>query len=150
MFPSIVIIRKNSDTLISPNFRESEFFTKCPDFRNDNHLLDGRLITAIQAVRDFIGAPVYITSSYRTKQCNKDCGGSPGSLHLQGMALDFTTASCNSLIIENISQYGKLFLLLHSCGIKGFGLYPAHIHIDTRAKGTQSYKQYKFTMWNLN
>jgi len=150
MFGTTTIIHRNSNEQLTPNFRELEFFTKCPDFKGQNHILDARLITAVQAVRNFMNVPVYITSTFRTKQCNAECGGSPGSWHLNGMALDFTTASCNSLIIDDIKNCGKLFVLLHSCGIKGFGLYPGHIHIDTRPKGSQSHGKYKFSMWSLN
>jgi len=134
MFGTTTIIHRNSNEQLTPNFRELEFFTKCPDFKGQNHILDARLITAVQAVRNFMNVPVYITSTFRTKQCNAECGGSPGSWHLNGMALDFTTASCNSLIIHDIQKWRKPFVPLHSLGIKRLGLFTRIISIYTAAQ----------------
>ena len=46
--------------------------------------------TVLQPVRDFIGTPIEITSGYRNVGLNGRVGGSSTSLHMQGIAADFT------------------------------------------------------------
>jgi len=65
-----ISIFKDSALQITPSFKLNEFFCKCPDYAKTSHLLDFRLITAVQAVRDYYLMPVFITSSYRTPFCN--------------------------------------------------------------------------------
>ncbi len=143
----ITTIIRNSQKRVSKNFLEREFFTKCPDYTRNTHILDSRLIFAVQVIRNFISEPVFITSSYRTFLCNQLSGGAPDSFHLKGMALDFMVRN-HKLVADQIRNCDDLFSLLYSCGIKGFGIYKGHFHIDTRQKGAESYGQYDYTLWD--
>ena len=48
------------------------------------------LIPAMQAVRDALDHPIFISSGYRSPRLNAAVHGSPGSDHLTGHAADFT------------------------------------------------------------
>jgi len=50
-----ISIFKDSLIQVTPSFKLNEFFSKCPDFAKTSHLLDFRLITAVQAIRDYYG-----------------------------------------------------------------------------------------------
>jgi uncharacterized protein YcbK (DUF882 family) len=43
----------------------------------------------LDSIRDIADMPFYVTSDYRTPDENKRVGGSPTSLHMQGVAVDF-------------------------------------------------------------
>ncbi len=68
----------------------SEYFTldefESPD--TGQVMLDGVLFAALDDCRRAIGAPVEVTSGYRTAAHNRAVGGKPGSLHLIGAAAD--------------------------------------------------------------
>ena len=128
-------IHRGSDKLLTPHFRESEFFCKSVDFKKDYHLLDLSLIMAAEIIREFVNSPVLILSSFRTVEGNKVCGGAPDSFHLKGMALDLRCPSKQSLINFNLSQRGFLYHSLRSADINGFGISERFLHIDTRSFG---------------
>jgi hypothetical protein len=48
------------------------------------------LAPGMQEVRDLIGAPIHISSGYRSPMVNAAVGGSRSSQHTQGLACDFT------------------------------------------------------------
>jgi hypothetical protein len=131
----LIKIHRGSDKLLTPHFRESEFFCKSVDFKRDYHLLDRSLIMAAEIVREFVDAPVLISSSFRTPEGNKVCGGAPDSFHLRGMALDLRCPSKQSLISENLFRRGFLYHSLRCAGINGFGISERFLHIDTRSFG---------------
>jgi len=128
-------IHRNSNKLLTPHFRESEFFCKSVDFKGDFHLLNRSLIMAAEIIREFVDAPVLITSSFRTVTGNKDCGGAPDSFHLKGMALDLRCPSKQGFINISLSQRGFFYHSLRSAGINGFGISERFLHIDTRSFG---------------
>ena len=72
-------IHRVSSVLLTPHFRESEFFCQSVDFKRDFHLLDQSLIMADEIVREFADAPVLMSSSFHTVAGNKACGGAPDS-----------------------------------------------------------------------
>ena len=133
MFSTII---KNSTDACSKSFKLGEFFTKCPDYLPDNHLLDSRLISAAQIIRDFTDNPVYITSSFRTPRCNSRFGGAVNSYHLTGRAIDFTCQGYNLEIQRAILSKGNLYKSLRNLSINGFGFARNFIHIDVRATGS--------------
>jgi hypothetical protein len=128
-------IHRGSSKLLTPHFRESEFFCKSVDFKKEYHLLDQSLIMAAEIIREFVDTPVLILSSFRTFEGNKVCGGAPDSFHLKGMALDLRCPLKQDLINTNIIHCGFLYHSLRSAGINGFGISERFLHIDTRSFG---------------
>lgn len=69
-----------------------------------------------------------ITSATRTPQHDRDVGGSGGGEHTRGNALDISLAG-----LTEQQQKEVVDRFLSDPRVKGFGYYPDHIHIDTRA-----------------
>ena len=66
--------RKDGNALLSRSFRVREF--ACRD-GSDPLFVDSALVQLLQSIRDHFGAPVVITSGYRTAAHNKAVGGAP-------------------------------------------------------------------------
>ena len=62
--------RKDGNALLSRSFRVREF--ACRD-GSDPLFVDSALVQLLQSIRDHFGAPVVITSGYRTAAHNKAC-----------------------------------------------------------------------------
>ena len=75
--------RKDGNALLSRSFRVREF--ACRD-GSDPLFVDSALVQLLQSIRDHFGAPVVITSGYRTAAHNKAVGGAPYSQHCYGRA----------------------------------------------------------------
>ena len=124
---------RDGETLLSRSFRAKEF--ACKD-GTDPLFVDSELVQVLQAIRDHFGAPVVITSGYRTAAHNAAVGGSKSSQHLLGRAADLYI---EGVPVAAVAAYAET--LLPSRG--GIGRYPkdaAHpkrstgwVHIDTRA-----------------
>ena len=52
-----------------------------------------RLAQGLEAVQALLGAPLDISSGYRSPELNRVVGGSPTSQHSQGLAADFACAA---------------------------------------------------------
>lgn len=70
------------------------------------------LLTAVglELVRELLGAPILITSGYRSPEVNSAIGGSPNSQHCKGEAVDFIApgfgtpkAVCLAILDSDIS-----------------------------------------------
>jgi len=88
-------------------------------------------------VRHKLGAPMAVTSSYRSPAYNKAVGGAPASLHLRFNALDLSCSSPAKAAAIADSLRGKVFANPTSGGgtfifAGGIGTYPSFVHIDTR------------------
>jgi len=116
---------------LTKNFHISEFACK------DNTAVPPELMPNVkkladqlQVIRDTIGAPLYISSSYRTPSHNKAVGGAKNSQHLQAKAADISingkTPKQLARIIEKLIAEGKI-------SIKGVGVYPGFVHVDIRS-----------------
>lgn len=86
------------DQHITPGFWLSEFITSDYATRHGLDNVPGVeewrriktiLAPGMQTVRDCLGAPVLITSGYRSPEVNKAVGGVSNSQHTQGLAADF-------------------------------------------------------------
>ena len=101
-------------------FQESEFVM-------DGKPVFGRMNKAflekLDTCRHLAGVPFHITSSYRTPEKNRRVGGSPGSMHLKGRAVDVL---CTDGIIRAAIVKAALSLGL-SVGVMKNGL-----HLDDR------------------
>ena len=124
---------RDGETLLSRSFRAKEF--ACKD-GTDPLFVDSELVQVLQAIRDHFGAPVVITSGYRTAAHNAAVGGSKSSQHLLGRAADFWVEDTP---VASVAAYAETLLP----GRGGIGRYPkdaSHpkrrtgwVHLDTRA-----------------
>jgi uncharacterized protein YcbK (DUF882 family) len=108
------------DIQLAKNFRLSEFV--CAEGRGEV-LLDMELVYKLQALRDFVGCPVNITSGYRSPTWNTKVGGSKNSQHMLGKAADIQVPGFSP---EKIAEFARYI------GFTGIGLYDAHTHVDVR------------------
>ncbi len=90
-----------------------------------------RLACNLQALRDRIGACLFINSGYRTPAHNRAVGGVDGSQHVQALAADVyadgwtpaaLAAAIEALIAEGRMEEG------------GLGVYTAFVHYDARGR----------------
>lgn len=96
-------------TLLSPHFKLSEFFTSSVGFRRglvpykSPASIPGflakhpdvlpnlkELASVLESIRETLGRSIIVTSGYRTKYLNSLVGGHPNSAHLDGRAADFS------------------------------------------------------------
>lgn len=93
------------------NFSIKELLAKCSESERAalfaSPALSRNLILlaqALQGIRDLLGLPLVVNSSYRDQQHNKAVGGVPTSQHLTCSAADIT---CKSLpqLIQAIKEY---------------------------------------------
>lgn len=85
----------------------------------DDHALD-----RLQALRDYLGKPLILTSAYRSAAHNKRVGGAKNSKHMEGIAFDVR--------MENHDPH-QFEVAARAVGFTGFGYYPksGFMHIDT-------------------
>lgn len=115
---------------LTENFSLSEFECK------DGSEMSARVIcnikdlsVSLQALRDYLGLPIRITSGYRSVSYNRSIGGVRKSQHIQGKAADivvegYTTYEVKNSILELI-QKGMMEQ-------GGIGLYDTFVHYDIR------------------
>ena len=89
------------------------------------------------AVRHKLGAPMTVTSSYRSPAYNAAVGGAPASLHLRFNALDLSCSNPGKAAAIADSLRGMKFVSPASGGGTfefrgGIGTYPTFVHLDTR------------------
>ena len=115
-------LKKNGDLHLSPHFTVREF--ACHD-GSDTVLIDDRLVTLLEKIRDRFGKPVRINSAYRTAKYNAKIGGVSNSYHVKGMAADIVA---QGIPAKRVAQYAETL----DCG--GIGWYEGKkfVHIDTR------------------
>lgn len=116
---------------LSKNFHISEFAckdgTKVPSEYYDNV---ARLANSLQALRDYLSAPVRINSSYRHEDYNKAVGGSKNSQHLYARAADITV---DGYTPDQVAEAIETLIeerLMHNGGL---GLYNSFTHYDVRS-----------------
>ena len=105
---------RDGETLLSRSFRAKEF--ACKD-GTDPLFVDSELVQVLQAIRDHFGAPVVITSGYRTAAHNRAVGGAV-YIRVSGVP------------VEQLAAYAETLLP----GTGGIGRYPAKgfVHVDVR------------------
>jgi len=88
------------------------------------------LAEEFETIREIVGGPIQINSAYRTVEHNRKSKSKPTSQHVEGRALDLgvpawlTILSFSGIVIEVARRPGS--------HLRGIGLYPGFIHIDTR------------------
>lgn len=105
---------------LSPHFSRSEL--RCKD--GSEHAIHPHLLCMLEAVRAKFGAPVTITSGYRSPSWNAKVGGAKASRHLTGEAADIRVAGVSPRAVYDWA--GAYF------AAGGIGLYATWVHIDCR------------------
>ena len=82
-------MEENKIIKLSPHFTLTELSRQCPNppafvQTNLSHVANHIL----EPLREQWGGPITINSGYRTPEHNREVGGSPTSLHTQGLAVD--------------------------------------------------------------
>ena len=118
---------KGSNTKLSTNFNSSEFDCHGSGCCSST-LVDDKLVTYLQQIREHFGKPVNISSGYRCATHNKNIGGATKSRHSKGQAADIYISGVTP---AEIAKYAE------SIGILGIGLYETSsdgffVHVDTR------------------
>lgn len=109
---------------LSNNFIVREF--ACQD-GSDAVLIDLDLVAILQAIRDALGAPITITSGYRTVSHNASVGGAQNSYHTLGRAADIVVSGKTTAEVAACAE---------SAGALGILRYvtDGFVHIDTRVQ----------------
>lgn len=76
----------------------------------------------LDRARELFGAPIIITSGYRTPQQNEQVGGVQDSSHTTGRAVDIRCA--------DPEMQKRLIWSLTIAGFRRMGAYDKHIHVD--------------------
>lgn len=116
---------------LTENFHLSEFACKDEDQTPVPHELKlnvQRLASALQLVRDRVGAPLKINSGYRTPAHNRAVGGSPNSQHLFARAADVHPPG--GVTPEQLHDHFLLAIDLGEIPDGGLGLYTWGVHYD--------------------
>lgn len=118
---------KGSNTKLSANFNSNEFDCHGSGCCSST-LVDDKLVTYLQQIREHFGKPVNISSGYRCATHNKNVGGATNSRHAKGQAADIYITGVTP---AEIAKYAE------SIGILGIGLYETNsdgffVHVDTR------------------
>lgn len=116
---------------VAANFKTKEFDCKCGKAACKYTLIDDKLITYLQKMRNHFKKPIIINSGYRCFSHNKAVGGAVNSRHTRGQAAD--------IVVKGVSPR-KVAAYAETLGIKGIGLYDTFTHIDTR-----TYKYYWYS-----
>jgi zinc D-Ala-D-Ala carboxypeptidase len=109
-----------SERNISRNFKLSEYASKCGAKRL---MLHPSIIAGVQNIRDACNFPIRINSGFRTTEHNSAVGGSAGSLHTLGMAVDLSPASGKA------DELTRIITVARSLGFV-VRPYPTFVHID--------------------
>lgn len=127
---------KDKVTQISTNFKSTEFDCHGEGCCSST-LIDDKLVTYLQDIRNHFGKPLTVSSAYRCDKHNKSVGGATGSRHKKGEAADIYI---NGIEPKEIAKYAE------SIGILGIGLYETDkdgyfVHVDTRTTKSFWYGQ---------
>lgn len=107
---------------ISPHFDRGEFACRCGCGFDT---VDTVLLEVLEAVRQYFGQPVNVTSGCRCPAHNATVGGAANSQHLLGRAADIVVKG--TLPAEVVR-----FLRAAYPGRLGIGRYSNFVHVDSR------------------
>ncbi len=129
------------DKLLSENFKLGEIRKASFIMPDEQNLfayvpLDSRVLQAAQILRDALGKPINVNSSFRSVryELSRKPPRSGESQHTYGTALDLSGSGLVELVQEALRTKNKLYQRLRAVGVNGFGVYVEKnfIHIDVR------------------
>lgn len=128
-------ITRTGTNMVRDDFSNQELYSTSFD-APESHYLSDNTLDALQAIRDWSGQPMRVTSTYRTEAHNTAVGGASNSMHLYGRAIDAQWISNNEFWVEafrnEMKCRGPLYDILIGLGIRGLGFYNTFLHIDDR------------------
>lgn len=96
-------------------------------------------LVVLDQIREDLGKPITLNSTYRSPRYNRAVGGEPNSFHMRFMAIDFSAdCSAEHLHVVATAQRGRIFRMPGNGGTfrfaGGIGLYvkSGFVHIDCR------------------
>ena len=115
---------------LTDNFKLEEFEcsdgSKMPPYVFKNVL---KLSEALQVIRECIGYPINITSSYRSLEYNRSIGSKDTSQHVLGKATDLQV---KELIPIELYETIEALIDLEYIPEGGLGIYNTFVHYDIR------------------
>jgi len=93
-----------------------------PDIQGSGQLMDKKILSMLDEVREMYGKPISINSGYRTIRHNAKVGGKSQSSHLKGLAVDIACSTSRD-------RY-SLLEALKSVGFNRIGIAKSFIHVD--------------------
>lgn len=129
--PIAYSLARQGSERVAANFLVREF--ACRD-GSDTILIHPDLPPLLQAIRDYVAAPLHITSAYRTPGWNRRVGGEENSYHLRGMAADITATGLSPVQIYRAIENGWVSAV--NPEKIGMGLYikQGFVHVDVRGR----------------
>lgn len=113
--------------LIYSPLADVQGFSNEPYFYNEVNVyteLEKLVDNVLDPIREFVNAPVVITSGYRCSRLNSMCGGVPDSQHRTGNAADFYVENYSRkdmkrlfMQLSEIIDYDQLILYTSRCFI---------------------------------
>lgn len=116
-----VYTAEQNNEKISEHFKVKEF--ACKD-GSAIIFVDDYMVQVLEILRKKLGAPITITSGYRTPAHNAKVGGAKYSYHMRGMAVDIRV---NEKTPKEVAK--ALDKIVPACGII---VYDSWVHFDTR------------------
>ena len=101
-----------------------------PDIQGSGQLMDKKILSMLDEVREMYGKPISINSGYRTIRHNAKVGGKSQSSHLKGLAVDIACSTSRD-------RY-NLLEALKSVGFNRIGIAKSFIHVDLDFDKTQN------------
>lgn len=102
------------------NFKPEEFTM---DGKVVFHEMQPEFLALLDQCREDSGVPFKITSCYRSPEKNRRVGGSPGSMHLKGRAVD--------IVCPQSANRAKIMKAALALGLT-VGVMPTALHLDNR------------------
>jgi uncharacterized protein YcbK (DUF882 family) len=127
--------KKGSIEQVSPHFQAWEFDCSCD--KCDHTLIDEVLVKRLETMRDYLGAPIRITSGFRCDARQYDLGKkgyetSKGiSTHQLGKAADIHAADLIGLELEKAAR---------KAGFRAVGVGKRWVHVDVRSDKDRSWE----------
>lgn len=109
-----------------PDFKINEFTCRCCGV--GEFIISGKLLTALQSIRNDFKNPMIINCGYRCPKHNAEVGGAPQSAHLSGEAADISDTD------QSLRDFLSVPSALEYYGIwaEDFAHTPTWVHLQVR------------------
>lgn len=114
---------------MSKYFKPEEFASKDGAKSPYPNVVQNSLLELLDTIREEYGAPLVVTSGYRSEAHNRAVGGVLGSTHTLGLAADLKPLQSDS---KRLVELQEICDRLNPDG--GVGFYSNFVHVDTRGE----------------